>query len=237
MPYEFYYWPHVQGRGEYVRLALEEAGAAYIDVARTKGPEVLKDVLAGRYENPPFAPPFLRNGKRLIGQTTNILLYLGERHGLAPAGSAGRLWTNQIQLTIADFSLEAHDTHHPLGPRLAFQEQRREGMKRADWFRQERLERFLGWFETVLSQNPKGPKHLVGARLTYADISLFQTVAGLRYAFPKAMRRVEAKYPRLIALHDLVAARPRIAAYLASERRVGFHERAGLFRHHEELDG
>jgi glutathione S-transferase len=237
MPYEFYYWPHVQGRGEYVRLALEEADAQYIDVARVDGPEALKKLLQTRFPTPPFAPPFLKNGKRVIGQTTNILLYLGERHGLAPKSVVGRFWTNQIQLTIADFYLEAHDTHHPLGPRLRFEEQTAEAMKRAVWFREERLEQFLGWFEMILSRNPSGPTHLVGARLTYADISLFQTVEGLRYAFPKAMKRAERRYPRVIALHDLVAARPRISAYLRSDRRIGFHERAGLFRHHPELDG
>ena len=237
MPYEFYYWPHVQGRGEFVRLALEEADAPYIDVARVEGPEALKRVLEARFPRPPFAPPFLKVRMHLIGQTTNILLYLGERHGLAPKSDAGRLWTNQIQLTIGDFSLEAHDTHHPLGPRLQFEEQATEAMKRAAWFREERLERFLGWFEKILSQNASVPPHLVGARLTYADISLFQTVEGLRYAFPKAMQRAERRYPRVIALHDLVASRPRIRAYLASERRIGFHERAGLFRHHAELDG
>jgi glutathione S-transferase len=235
--YEFYYWPHVQGRGEFVRLTLEETGARYVDMARIKGPEVLRRKFETRFATPPFAPPFLKDGKRLIGQTTNILLYLGERHGLVPKSNSGRFWTNQIQLTIADFSLEAHDTHHPLGPRLRFEEQTAEAMKRAAWFREERLERFLGWFEMILSQNPSGPIHLVGARLTYADISLFQTVTGLRYAFPTAMRRAERKYPRVIALHDLVAARPRISAYLASERRIDFHERAGLFRHHAELDG
>lgn len=237
MPYEFYYWPHVQGRGEYVRLALEEAGAPYIDVARIDGLDALKKMLDTASSTPPFAPPFLKDRKRVIAQSTNILLYLGGRHGLAPKGDAGLFWTNQLQLTIADFSLEAHDTHHPLGPRITFEEQSKEAVKRAAWFREERLGRFLAWFEKVLSKNPSGPKHLVGARLTYADISLFQTVEGLRYAFPKAMQRAELRIPRVIALHESVAARPRISAYLASDRRVGFHERAGLFRYHPELDG
>lgn len=237
MPYAFYYWPHVQGRGEYVRLALEEAGARYVDVARVNGLAALKQALEAPSPTPPFAPPFLKHGPRIIAQSTNILLYLGERHGLAPKSVAGRLWTNQLQLTIADFSLEAHDTHHPLGPRLSFEEQRVEAAKRATWFREERLGRFLAWFERVLSENPSGSKHLVGARLTYADISLFQTVEGLRYSFPKAMQRAEPGIPRVMALHHLVATRPRISAYLASDRRVGFHERAGLFRRHAELDG
>jgi glutathione S-transferase len=223
MPYEFYYWPHVQGRGEYVRLALEEAGADYVDVARVEGPEVLRRMIDADLGTPPFAPPFLKDGGRVLGQTTNILLYLGQRHGLAPKSEAGRLWTNQIQLTIADFSLEAHDTHHPLGPRLSFEEQRGEAMKRAEWFREERLGRFLGWFEKILAGNRGG--YLVGRRLTYADLSLFQTVEGLRYAFPKAMRQLEGHHPRVVALHACVADRPRIGAYLASQRRVGFHER------------
>jgi glutathione S-transferase len=237
MTYEFYYWPHVQGRGEFVRLALEEAGADYVDVARVKGVEALKAAMAVESAEPPFAPPFLRVGKRLIGQTTNILLFLGDRHGLAPKSAAGRLWTNQIQLTIADFSLEAHDTHHPLGPRLSFAEQQAAAMTRADWFRSERIERFLAWFETLLARNPRGPGHLVGGRLTYADLALFQTVEGLRYAFPRAMARIEPAFPLVVALNARIAARPRIRAYLGSSRRIGFHERAGLFRYHPELDG
>jgi glutathione S-transferase len=236
MAYEFYYWPHVQGRGEYVRLALEEAGADYRDVARVEGVDALKRIMNLDIATVPFAPPFLRHGKHIVGQTTNILLYLGQRLGLAPKSEAGKLWTNQIQLTIGDFSLEAHDTHHPLGPRLSFDEQRKEAITRAAWFREERIGKFLGWFETILSRNPKGPRHLVGARLSYADLSLFQTTEGLRYAFPKTMRTIEHQYPLVSALHGAVAARPRIASYLASERRIGFHERAGLFRHHGELD-
>ena len=34
MVYELHYWPRIQGRGEFVRLALEQAGAEYVDVAR-----------------------------------------------------------------------------------------------------------------------------------------------------------------------------------------------------------
>jgi glutathione S-transferase len=237
MAYDFYYWPHVQGRGEFVRLLLEESGADYRDVARIEGPQALDRVLRSEVATPPFAPPVLKHGRRVIAQTPNILAYLAARHGLVPKNETARAWANQIQLTIADFGLEAHDTHHPLGPRIAFEEQKNEAMKRAAYFRGERIELFLAWFETILSRNPKGPGHLVGARLAYVDLSLFQMIEGLRYAFPRAMLRLEHACPQVIALHDRVAARPRIAAYLASDRRIGFHERAGLFRHHPELDG
>ena len=237
MAYELYYWPEIQGRGEFIRLALEEAGADYVDVARVKGTGALMKVWeSAKLETPSFAPPFLVDGKRVIGQSANILLYLGARHGLAPKTEAGRIWTNQIQLTIADFALEAHDTHHPLGAAFYYEDQKPESKRRAKWFRDERIERFLGWFETVLTRNPKGPKHLVGARLTYADLSLFQVVEGLRYAFPKAMRRVEGDFPNVIAIHDRVASRPRIKAYLMSDRRIPFNQH-GLFRHYAELDG
>ena len=176
------------------------------------------------------------SGKRVIGETANILAYLGERHGLAPKAEAARMWTNQIQLTIADFVIEAHDVHHPIGAAFYYEDQKPESKRRAAWFRDERLGRFLGWFETILDRNPKGPKHLVGAKLSYADLSLFQMVEGLRYAFPKAMARVETDAPNVIALRDRVAARPRIRAYLASDRRIPFNQH-GLFRHYPELDG
>src|SRR5262249_8883193 len=94
MRYELYYWPEIQGRGEYVRVALEEAGADYVDVARGKnGMDAMMRMLdSARVKRPPFAPPFLKAGKLLIGQTADILLFLGEREGLAPKDDAGRLW-------------------------------------------------------------------------------------------------------------------------------------------------
>jgi glutathione S-transferase len=237
MAYDLYYWAEIQGRGEFIRLALEEAGADYVDVAREKGNGALMKLWEDRKtETPAFAPPILVHGKRVIGQSANILLYLGDRHGLAPKAEAPRLWVNQIQLTIADFVVEAHDVHHPLGANLYYEDQKRESKRRAEWFRGERLGKFLGWFEAILDRNPKGPKFLVGARLTYADLSLFQMIEGLRYAFPKAMARAEADVPNVIALHDRVAARPRIKAYLASPRRIPFTPH-GLFRHYPELDG
>ncbi|MCB1498956.1 MAG: glutathione S-transferase [Bauldia sp.] len=237
MAYELYYWAEIQGRGEFVRLALEEAGAPYVDVAREKGSGALMKLWQSKsLETPSFAPPFLVSGKRVIGQTANILAYLGDRHGLAPKAEAARMWVNQIQLTIADFALEIHDTHHPIGAAFYYEDQKPESERRAEWFRGERLGRFLGWFEAILARNPKGSKYLVGAKLSYVDLSLFQLVEGLRYAFPKAMAKAEKDVPNVIALHDRVAARPRIKAYLASDRRIPFNQH-GLFRHYPELDG
>lgn len=237
MPYELYYWPGLQGRGEFVRLALEEAGAEYVDVARqTNGLSRLMRVWAdGALATPSFAPPFLRSESTIIGQTANILMYLGRRHGLAPRREAGWLWTHQIQLTIADFVVEAHDTHHPLGGDFYYEDQKPEAKRRSEVFCRERLPKFLGWFEQILTRNPRGPGHLVGAQVSYADLSLFQVVEGLRYAFPNAMRRHEAANGRVLDLHDAVAERPRIEAYLASGRRIAFNEE-GIFRHYPELD-
>lgn len=237
MRYELYYWASIQGRGEFVRLALEEAGAPYVDVARTDDGEermlalLDDDALACR----PFAPPFLKAGNRLIGQTANILLFLGERHGLAPKTETGRLWTHQLQLTIADLVVEVHDTHHPIAGGLYYEDQRPEAKRRAADFVENRLPKFFRYFERVLANNPSGPAHLVGARLTYADLSVFQVVAGLYYAFPKAMARTAKRYPHVMALYARVASRPRIAAYLASERRLPFNQQ-GIFRHYAELD-
>jgi glutathione S-transferase len=238
MRYELHYWPSIQGRGEFVRLALEAVGADYVDVARRRGAglDAMQRLLDGKtVAHLPFAPPFLRAGKLLIGQTANILLYLGSRHGLAPANEAGRLWAHQLQLTIADLVVEAHDTHHPIASGLYYEDQRPQAKRRAADFLTSRAPKYLGYFERVLAQNPAGDKHLVGARLTYPDLSLFQIVEGLRYAFPRAMARLEKKHKRVIALHDRVAARPRLAAYLASERRIDFNEQ-GIFRHYPELD-
>jgi len=242
MRYELHYWPGIQGRGEFVRLALEEAGADYVDVARgtkaeTGGMSAMMALMGdGHSATPPFAPPILKAGKLVIAQTANILLYLGARHGLAPSGEAGRLWANQLQLTVTDFVKEVHDTHHPIATGLYYEDQKPEAKAYAEHFLKDRVPKYLGYFERVLEQNPRGSKHLIGAKPTYPDLSLFQCVAGMRYAFPRAMRRAESKLPRLIALHDRIAARPRIARYLASPRRIAFNE-DGIFRHYPELDG
>jgi glutathione S-transferase len=236
MPYELYYWPGIQGRGEFVRLALEEAGAEYVDVAR--GPQGVRAIMRLMKDagHPPFAPPVLKNGDLVIGQTAAILLYLGAQHGLAPKDPAGGLWTHQIQLTIADFVNEAHDTHHPVGSSLYYEDQKDEALRRAEDFRQNRIPKFLAWFEEVLDRNPSGSGHLVGAAVTYADLSLFQIVEGLSYAFPNATRNALKNTPRVAALHAAVAERPRIRSYLESERRIPFNEK-GIFRHYPELDG
>ncbi len=239
MRYELYYWPEIQGRGEFVRLALEEASADYTDVARLprRGMPALMRFLEGRsVERPPFAPPFLKAGKLVIAQTANILLFLGPRLGLVPKDEASRLWAHQLHLTIADWVAEVHDTHHPISGGLYYEEQRREAKRLAADFRVERLPKFLDYFERVLRGNPKGSGYLVGKAVSYLDLSMFQMIAGLRYAFPRAMARLEPKRPQLAALHDRVSARPRIAAYLKSPRRLPFNQQ-DIFRHYPELDG
>jgi glutathione S-transferase len=236
MAYELYYWPTIQGRGEFVRLALEEAGAEYVDVARGPGGiDAMMKLMAGA-SHPPLAPPFLKDGSTIIGQTAAILLFLGARHGLAPKDPEGGLWTHQIQLTIADFVAEAHDTHHPVGVGLYYEDQKDEALRRAREFRDERMPKFLGWFESIIGKNRTGGGYLVGRSLTYADLSLFQVVEGLLYAFPKAAKRALKDCPKVADLRDTVAKRPRIQAYLASERRIPFNEE-GIFRHYPELDG
>jgi glutathione S-transferase len=234
MKYELYYWPEIQGRGEYVRLALEEAGAAYVDVARgPRGASAMMKMMDAHGGTPPFAPPFLKAGKLVIGQTANILLYLGARHGLAPKTEAGKLWAHQLQLTITDLVVEIHDTHHPLGPSLYYEDQKPPAKKRTIDFWNERVPKYLGYFEQLLEDN--GGTYVAGRRLTYVDLSLFQIVDGLRYAFPKRMKAFEGDIPGLVDLHDRVAARSNIKAYLASDRRIPFNEQ-GIFRRYKELD-
>jgi glutathione S-transferase len=236
MRYELYYWPTIQGRGEFVRLALEDAGADYVDVARVDGAGragVLALLNGEEIERPPYAPPFLKAGKLIIGQTANILLYLGDKIGLAPKAEAGRLWAHQLQLTITDWVLETHDTHHPISNSLYYEDQKPEAKRRTEKYLELRAPKYLGYYEKIIQRNGKG--HLVGAKVTYPDLSLFQMVEGLRYAFPNAMAKLEKSYPRVVALHDEVKERPRLKAYLASPRRIPFNE-MGIFRHYPELD-
>ena len=240
MRYELYYWPSIQGRGEFVRLALEEAGADYVDVARLSGrgkgiPALLRFLESNTVERPPFAPPFLKAGELVIGQTANILSYLGPRLGLVPKAEAIRLWAHQLQLTVTDFLVEIHDTHHPIAGSLYYRQQKTEALRRAKQFTRDRLPKYLEYFESVLDRNASGRGFMVGRSLTYVDLSMFQLIAGLRYAFPKTMAKLERDIPGLEALHDKVAARPNIAAYLASGRRIPFNQN-GIFRHYPELD-
>jgi glutathione S-transferase len=237
MRYELYYWPTIQGRGEFVRLALEEAAADYVDVARRKGkagvPAMMKFIENKRSAHPPFAPPFIKAGKFVVAQTANVLFFLGPRLNLAPRDEAGRLWAHQLQLTITDLVVQIHDTHHPITTYLYFEEQRPAARRRTKDFWRYRVPKFLGYFERVLQTN--GSRFLVGRRLTYVDLSIFQIIEGLRYAFPKRMKRFEKKVPGLVGLHDRVAARPRVKAYLASPRRIPFSQ-WGIYRYFKELD-
>jgi glutathione S-transferase len=237
LTYHLYYWPTIQGRGEFVRLALEQSGAAYVDVARREGgmAEMLALMRSKQPVHPPFAPPFLKDRGLLIAQTATILHHLGRRHGLEPADEALALWTQQLQLTIMDAVAEAHDTHHPVGADLYYEDQKPEAQRRAKGFREQRIPKFLGWFEAVLERNPSNGGWLAGAEPSYADLSLFQLIEGLAYAFPSAARSALAATPHLRAHHDAVAALPRIAAYLRSDRRIAFNEQ-GIFRRYPELD-
>lgn len=240
--YELFYWPTIQGRGEFVRLALEAADADYIDVARQPDDrqglgmsEMMRTLEDAEARFPPFAPPFLKAGDQVIAQTANILLFLGPRLNLAPKREDGQLWAHQLQLTVADLVTEVHDTHHPIAGSLYYKDQKPEALRRATEFRTERIPKFLGYFETVLERNQDRGQYMVGKALTYVDLSMFQIIAGLRYAFPHTMKQLEGDYPGLIALHDHVSTLPRITRYLESDRRIPFNQH-GIFRHYKELD-
>ena len=211
MTYSLYYWPGIQGRGEFIRLALEDGGAAYVNRSPGKNPGV-------------FAPPYLKAGRLVIAQTANILFYLGPRLGLAPKSEARRLWLHQQQLTIMDWLDEVHAVHHPIAGSLYYEEQKREAKRRAEDFRSHRLPKFLRYFEAS-----------AGGPFSYVDLSLFQMVEGLRYAFPRTMASLEKRFSRIPEVHARAARRPGISRYLSSGRRIAFNQH-GIFRHYPELD-
>ncbi|HYG41458.1 MAG TPA: glutathione S-transferase [Bordetella sp.] len=235
MTYDLWYWDGIPGRGEFVRLALEAAGIPYRECARQPGAtgQTLADDMQAPRKHPPFAPPYLVAGQLTLAQTANILLYLGDKHGLAPASAAGRYWTNQLQLTIADMVAEAHDAHHPVAASDYYEDQRDEALRRAANFRAERIPKFLAYFERVLQD--RGHWLAGGRRWSYADLSLFHLVDGLLYAFPRRMGTVAGDYPQVMALHARVAALPALQAYFSSGRRLPFGD--GIFRYYPELDG
>jgi glutathione S-transferase len=235
MRYELYYWPEIQGRGEFVRLVLEDADCDYVDVAREPGgDEQLEAALSGKRDGVlPFAPPVLYAGSIVVAQTAAITSFLGERHGLAPTDPAGRLAALTIALTIADLVAEAHDTHHPIAVDKRYEMQKAAALERAAVFRRARIPKFLGYLERNLERNGEV---LVGSAVSYVDLAAFQIVEGLSYAFPRAMAKVSSKIPKLLGLRDRVAQRPRLLRYLTSPRRLPFNQQ-GIFRHYEELDG
>lgn len=237
--YELHYWPTIPGRGEFVRLALEYAAVAYVDVARLPedeggGEEALwKSLDRAHPRTIAFAPPYLKAGGLVIAQTANILLFIGRHHDLAPDDEAGWLWTHQLQLTVTDFVAEAHDTHHPISVGEYYEDQKEAAAQRTAAFRKTRIPKFLGYFEKVLDR--ADGEWVNGTPVSYADLSLFQVIEGLRYAFPRWMHKHERRYPKLIALGERVAGLPKIAAYLKSPRRIAFNA-DGIFRYYEELD-
>jgi glutathione S-transferase len=234
MRYQLYYWPEIQGRGEFVRLALEDAGADYEDVAREAGGTAKMMAMMKEEKRPPFAPPFLKAGRLVIAQVANILFYLGPHLKLAPADEAGRLWLHQLQLTVTDFVKEVHDTHHPVATGLYYEDQKPEAQRYASGFLDERAPKYLGYFERVLERS--GGPNLLGRKFSYGDLSMFQLIEGMRYAFPKGAKRIERKVPGLVDIRDRVAKRARVKAYMESPRRIAFNE-SGIFRYYPELDG
>ena len=239
MSFQFYYWPTIQGRGEFVRLAFEAAGADYVDVARLPksrgGVAAMMKLMNGTAERPPFAPPFVKSGEEIVAQTAHVLAWLGPQLKLVPANPSARRWAHQLQITVGDFVDEIHDTHHPIASHLYYDEQKREAKKRSAAFVELRLPKYLAYFERVLVNNPAGAGHMIGKTLSYVDLSMFQLIAGLSYAFPRALAQLEAAHPRLMALHENVSQRPKVAAYLRSKRRIAFNQ-MGIFRHYPALD-
>jgi len=237
MRYELFYWPSIQGRGEFVRLALEEAGADYVDVARVseQGIAGMLELMEGASLRPPFAPPFLRTGEQVIAQTAHILYFLGRRLGIAPKEEASQMWAHQLQLTVEDLVVDIHAAHHPAGSGLYYHEQKPEARRRAAFFTAERAPELLGYFEKTLQRNPASKGYMIGDSLSYVDLSMFQIITGLRYAYPNIMTKLEPRLPGLVELHDRIMVRPKIKVYLASARRITFNNE-GIFRHYPELD-
>ncbi|KAF9877843.1 putative glutathione s-transferase [Colletotrichum karsti] len=247
VPYELIYWPGLPGRGEHIRLALEEAGAEYTDTAHKE--DGIKEVLAqiddknigDELNPPPLAPPILKHGDLLLSQTPNILQYLGPRIGLAPKPEDDEdaiYRINGLALTALDgLSNEAHDTHHPVATGLYYEDQKEESKRKAKDYIENRLPKFFGYFERVLKGKASGDgPWLYGGSLSYADLVLFQCLDGLKFAFPNALKRLEGsgEYKSLFELYDAVKERPKIKAYLASERRQKYKD--GIYRHYPELD-
>jgi glutathione S-transferase len=230
--YELWYWSEIPGRGEFIRLALEAGGLPYRDCAREDGDAAMVRDMEQREGRRPFAPPYLVAGDLCIAQTANILDFLARRHGLAPEDEGSLRFAHQLVLTMMDALDGAHNVHHPVSGGLYYHEQKAEAARAAKAYREERIPKFLGYFEGVLEES--GP-WLVGSGWSYADLSLFQLFLGLEYAFPRRIAAMAEEWPLVLALRNRVMVLPELAGYLASDRRPAFNE-DGIFRHYPELD-
>jgi glutathione S-transferase len=233
MAYDLWYWPSIQGRGEFIRLPMEAAGIGYRDRAREDGVDALIKDMKARQPFTPFAPPYLDTGTLVLAQVAHILTWLSDAHGLAPKDEAALFWVIQLQLTVTDFVAEVHNVHHPVAIDEYYKEQKPEAARYAEGFREQRIPKFLGYFERATGA--VAGDWIGGDSWSPIDTSLFQVIEGLRYMFPERMAAIEGDYPGLISLNDRVAALPGIAAYLASDRRIAFNT-DGIFRHYPELD-
>jgi len=237
--YRLYYWPNLPGRGEFIRLVLEQAGAKYVDIARQPEAEGggMPPLMALRYGQgegqPAYAPPVLRAGDFWLAQTPAICDYLAAIHRLVPTEPQGRARALQVFLTIFDVLGEVHDTHHPISKARFYEDQKQAAKQNATSFLQDRLPNHMAYFDRVLSQ--AGGAYLLGHTLTYVDLAMYQLLLGLKHAFPKGASQVLTQTPGLSALFDKVAAQPRVAAFKASDRSVAFSN-DGIFRNYPELD-
>jgi glutathione S-transferase len=233
MAYDLWYWPGIQGRGEFIRLPMEAAGIEYRDRAREDGVDALMKDIKARHPFQPFAPPYLDTGKLVIAQVAHILTWLSDAHELAPKDETALFWVIQLQLTVTDFIAEVHNVHHPVAMDDYYKEQKPEAARYAKGFREQRIPKFLTYFDRATSA--VAGDWVGGDSWSPIDTSLFQVIEGLRYMFPKRMAAIEGDYPGLTALHDKVAELPGIKAYLVSDRRIAFNT-DGIFRHYPELD-
>jgi len=239
MAYELYYWPFIPGRGEPVRLTFAFGGVAYRDVAREapspkEGAEILVSFNEGeRSEGHPFAPPYLivdEDGERTLHwQSAHLCDLVARREGLVDEANAS--YAASLVLTLADLMDEAHDTHHPLATGLYYEEQKDAAKVRAGYFWENRIPKYLGFFEHHASDAGT----LVGEATSHVDAIAWHVLEGLHYAFPKAMASYAGRWPKLEALRACVPQHPSLGAYIASDDRMAFNEQ-GIFRRYPELD-
>ncbi|MBI4814756.1 MAG: glutathione S-transferase family protein [Deltaproteobacteria bacterium] len=238
-PYELFYWPGIQGRGEFVRLAFECVGAPYEDVARRPesaggGSKAIIEILQDESGASVFAPPILRHGARLVSHTANILAYVGPRLGLVGESEVARDTAHQLQLTVTDFVAEIHNTHHPVSPSLYFEDQVEEAKRATHHFLESRMPKYLRHFEKTATRS--GGPWILGDAMTYVDLSMFQLHEGLSYAFPQSFVTFRARIPHLVSIVEAVRRLEQVQKYLSSERRLSFNQH-GLFRRYPELEG
>jgi len=225
--WQILYWPAKDadgkvaagaGRAEYLRVLFEEAGVPYQDVTAGLRAFFWQNLEAQPY--PALAPPAIRKNNFILGQTAVCAKRLAMEFGFYPTDEDDAAHAEQIVTTVHEYIAEGRSAFHPVKNTMSYHDQKEEAKPYIAAFKADRLPRYMTNFERFLKANRGGGGFFVGDSLSYVDLQVMVMLQVTRSQFPDAWEALDAKL-----LKDHLAqmeARPRIKAYLLSDRKQPF---------------